>query len=214
MNQYEEILTEIKADILRLETLHAGLEKWMRRPDEPVDQRRLPPAATPIVRRSVNLWPAKEPKGEKTPEGQAGVVRKNDPAIIEKGRNLPEPFGAREMMVALGADKIKTGSNVVDNWARRGWLVRVGVGRYKRGKTFGKVGASPPAARAAVALDKAAPAPVAAAPAGADKLRSELANALKQRDHARANGRDALVEMFQETVDKLEEQLERVTGTT
>jgi hypothetical protein len=45
------------------------------------------------------------------------------------------------------------------------------------------------------------------APADRAKLESDLAAALKQRDHARQNGRDSIVEIFQRDIDNIESKL-------
>lgn len=55
---------------------------------------------------------------------------------------------------------------------------------------------------------KPAPAPAAASKANREDLERKLADALKQRDHARSNGRDTMVDLFQKDIDALEAQLE------
>jgi hypothetical protein len=105
---------------------------------------------------------------------------------------IAQPFGPAEVETAIGENR-KTAGNFLQRARHEGWIKKTGFGGWERTAKF-------PGGEAAK--------PVTPSAGGSrEELKRKLADALKQRDHARAHGRDAMVELFQKDIDTLEAQL-------
>lgn len=109
---------------------------------------------------------------------------------------LTQPFGRVDVQTVLNVTE-KAASGVVTRWKARGWLRSIGYNKYERTAKF-------PGAKAMGAK----PEPAAKPSANREQLEAALKDACKQRDHARSNGRDTMVEMFQKDIDRIEQELE------
>ena len=132
----------------------------------------------------------------------ARAVRASSADNIIICAKLKEPFRPNDFAERAGLSK-NGGSSQVLRWLRAGYLKKVSPGQYCRTAKFPSdlLGAAThPKERAAL---RAAPEPKTSI-AELEKARDD---ALKQRDHARANGRDSIVEVFQKDIDRIEAQI-------
>ena len=120
---------------------------------------------------------------------------------INAAAKLPEPFGPAALSKVSGLSKNGSASAIL-RWWKAGCVRKVAYGKYERTAKFPVASASIPVSSPSAALPKPAESRAA--------LQKRLSDALKQRDHARENGRDAIVEIFQKEVEQLEAQLETV----
>jgi hypothetical protein len=115
---------------------------------------------------------------------------------------LPEPFNTADIVKASGCDQ-KKASNFLVTRKISGLVKPSGEpGKYIRTAKWNKtINGS---------LKPAKPAPAAAPSLSAEsrvELQTKLENAVRGRDYAREQGRDSIVEMFQNDINQLETQL-------
>lgn len=116
----------------------------------------------------------------------------NNEADVVAVARLAEPFTAPALSKATG-DSLKRAQNVLFRFKKRGFVVGTGdLGQYRRTAKFPQP--APPVEKIRPTVTRT-------------DLEKKLADACKQRDHARENGRDSIVEMFQKEIDQLEAQL-------
>ncbi len=130
----------------------------------------------------------------------AGRTKPNPAAIIKIAFKLKEPFGPTDLARAAGIMKSSAGSSIT-RWLSRGWIAKSGYGEYNRTPAFGNSDQTSPTSPTSQTSPTPAPAKSRA------DLERKLADACKQRDHAREQGRETMVEIFQKDIDRLEAQL-------
>jgi len=121
---------------------------------------------------------------------------------LEICRRLTEPFTPTDLAKASGLSK-KGANSACFRWKVAGFIERVGFGAYKRTRKFPGAGSAP-----APAAPKSAP--VVSVPKSSKdraKLQEELENAMRQRDYARGQNRQTMVDIFQKDIDRLTLQL-------
>ena len=189
-----DTITDIDTEITRLQLIRSGLHDMFGAD--------LPPSLG-IERGTVSIdkvaaasrrCPPPRPSrlgGKPSPSGRAA---RNPERIIAIVAKLPEPFGLTDLAKTAGMLKNSAASSI-NRMAAKGLVTKVGYGAYKRtGKFPGGTSSADPHNSASTKQDRAA-------------LEKRLNDALKQRDHARENGRDTIVEVFQKEIDQLQAQL-------
>ena len=194
MTKYiEDTLAALDLKIAMLQKMRASLAatfaNWTIEVDAPAPSANGRPAArNKSVRRS-----SPAPALARSPSG-GSRLRQGAEVAINAAAKLPEPFGPVALSKVSGLSKNGSASAIL-RWFMAGWVRKVAYGKYERTAKFPASG--PSAAPPKPAESRAA-------------IQKRLSDALKQRDHARENGRDAIVEIFQKEVEQLEAQLETV----
>ncbi len=141
---------------------------------------------------AANGKPAKVAAHKKAPQSaNLGGVDPRSIKSLQIIATLKEPFSAIDVRDAIG---IK-GNGAVYRYEAQGFLTRTEPGRYIRSKNFPKLAPA------------GAPPPVQPVETRAS-LEKKLSQALKERDQARNNGRESIVDIFQRDIDRIERQLE------
>lgn len=185
-------LADLRGKIASLERLCSDIEKEFQ--DAPKGSgERLDDA----IKRNGNAAAArKQAKVAISANGRPTGAGNNAERIIQVAAGLAEPLMITAMATAAGIAKSSAKSSF-DRWLKRGWLVKVAYGEYKRTKAFGKMNTAP----------ASSPAPAPRAMTAIPDVKKKLEEALKQRDQARLAGRDAVERIYQEEINKLEAQL-------
>jgi hypothetical protein len=115
---------------------------------------------------------------------------------------LPQPFTAKQ-----AADAGIKGGDTCYKYLRWGWLAKDGSAfslsaKFPRLEAVSPTGLTSPTRPTRPTSPFETPAKATRA-----ELQSSLADALKGRDHALAQGRETIVEMYQQQIDKLEKQI-------
>lgn len=117
---------------------------------------------------------------------------------LEKFSSLPD------LLTASGMAAAGISSATISRYKKIGWLLNPAPKEYRRTAKFPRLevpAAAPSSERPSPSRANSAP------PLDRNALQTKLANALKQRDHARENGREQMESIFQKEVDQLEAQL-------
>lgn len=206
---FEEVVTELKAEILRLELLHDGLVAWGERSGERGAGSREPELKIKPKPRPKPQPKPKQPTGNGSGKpGRAGASA-NQVAVIWE---LPASFHVAVFEERAGLGK-KAASSAVQRFVRRGWLKRVGYGVYARtSKLPGGTLLTRGILEGDLPQKKAKEKERVRTPFDGDaqgSVEEKLEQALKDRDTARAAGKTTLETILQDKVDKLQDQLSR-----
>lgn len=148
--------------------------------------------------------PAVKPAKPKAKASSPTAMRGDAARILAVAEKFQEPMRITEFAVAAGIPKSSAKSSF-DRWLQRGWIKKTGFGEYVRMMAFPH-GASSSSSSAAPRVAQAATERVLTESGRVD-AKKKLEAALKQRDQARLAGRDAVERIYQEEINKLEEQL-------
>lgn len=185
----EQTINDLKTTVAQLNGMIQFLSDFGVGLDDPIF-----PVEVPVQNISTPLRQPLRPTQRKPNAGHKEPRRppNNEPDVCAVAR-LAEPFTAPQLSKATG-DTLKRAQNVLFRFKQRGFVTGTGdLGQYRRTSKFPHPAAPP--------VEKIRPTVTRT------DLEKKLQDALKQRDHARENGRDSIVEMFQKEIDQLQAQL-------
>jgi hypothetical protein len=149
--------------------------------------------------------PLREATPKTSPSSRPGPL--SPTTIIPLLDKLQGPITNEAIQKVAGCNW-KQASNAITRAKLKGLLVSTGkLGEYKRSVVGHDVRSAAPVRKPAAPATAPAREPAPATPKTKAHLESELATALRQRDHARENGRDTLADIFQKDIDRIEAQL-------
>ena len=212
MKEYiTQTIRDLDFEISRLSTIRDGLREQFGQEPSPVLNlcgavmtTQSPPTGSngnaKASAPSAKPKPAKVPAG--SPQGVTGASRAaNSTRMVQAAEGL-RSFTSAELCAAAGSDR-SNAMNYMLRWKRWGW-VTVKDGRYTKAEKWGQMPkrqSSAPGAKRPAPI--ASPAAEHTRPISHDALAAQLEAALKQRDAARSAGRDTMVDMFQQDVDRI-----------
>lgn len=202
MTKYiQDTIEAIDLKVLQLQSIKRALEQFFKDWTIEADPGPAPiaPARPPtprLVKPVRAVSPARpQPKANRQskPAGHTAPETLQVAALVA---DLPEPFTAPDVSRVAKIDS-KRGQNFITQSFVKGWITRLEQGRYSKTKAFPQ----PTSIKAAAPVTAPKPAGTRA------ELEAKLAAALKQRDHANANGREQIAEIYQKEIEQLETQL-------